>query len=143
MDTFGIFIRIGGRGRLPLTYVDNCADAIVLAGLIKGIDGEVFNVVDDDVPKSRRFLREYKKQVRPFRSIWIPYQLAYAFCYLWERYAARPNGQLPAVFNRRMCSFAWKGHRYSNRKLKERLGWACRVPMEKALAAYYEFQKNG
>lgn len=143
IDTFGIFMRIGGRGRLPLTYVDNCADAIVLAGLIQGIEGEVFNVVDDDLPKSRKFLCEYKKRVRSFRSIWIPYKLAYFFCYLWERYSARSGGQLPPVFNRRMCSFAWKGHQYSNRKLKERLGWTCRVPMEEALAKYYEFQRNG
>ena len=143
MDTFGIFIRVGGRGRLPLTYVDNCADAIALAGLLQGVDGEVFNVVDDDLPKSRTFLHEYKKRAHPFRSIWVPYPLAYFLCHLWERYSVWSGGQLPPVFNRRMCSFAWKGHRYSNRKLKERLGWKCRVPMEEALAEYYEFQKNG
>jgi len=143
MDTFGIFVRVGGSGRLPLTYVDNCADAIVLAGLVQGIDGEVFNVVDDDLPRSRNFLREYKRRVHRFRSIWIPYRLAYFFCYFWERYSAWSGGQLPPVFNRSMCSFGWKGHRYSNRKLKERLGWKCRVPMEEALARYYEFQKDG
>jgi nucleoside-diphosphate-sugar epimerase len=142
MDTFGIFMRIGGSGRLPLTYVDNCADAIALAGLIPGVDGEVFNVVDDELPKSRTFLREYKKRVRPFRTIWIPYWITYYLCYLWERYSARSVGQLPPVFNRRTCSFSWKGNRYSNRKLKERLGWKCRVPMEDALARYFEFQKN-
>jgi nucleoside-diphosphate-sugar epimerase len=143
MDTFGIFIRIGGRGRLPLTYVDNCADAIALAGLIPGVEGEVFNVVDDDPPKSRRFLRDYKRNVHPFRSIWLPYGAAYLLCHLWERYSARSNGQLPPVFNRRSCAFAWKGNLYSNRKLKERLGWTCRVSMREALAKYYEYQKNG
>ena len=143
IDTFGTFMRIGGRGRIPLTYVDNCADAIVLAGLIPGVEGEVFNVVDDDLPKGRKFLREYKKRVRSFKSIWVPYPLGYFLCHLWERYAARSRGQLPPVFNRRMCSFAWKGHQYSNRKLKERLGWTCRVPMEEALTKYYEFQRNG
>lgn len=143
MDTFGIFMRIGGRGRLPLTYVDNCADAIALAGLLPGVDGEVLNVVDDELPKSRMFLSKYKKRVRHLRSIWIPFWLTYYLCYLWERYSAWSGGQLPPVFNRRMCSFAWKGHRYSNRKLKERLGWKCRVPMGEALARYFEFQKNG
>ena len=54
-----------------------------------------------------------------------------------------PKGQLPPVFNRRMCAFAWKGNRYSNRKLKERLGWQCRVPMQEALQRYFEYQKNG
>ena len=143
IDTFGVFIRIGGSQRLPLTYVENCADAIALAGLVPAIEGEVFNVVDDDLPNSRKFLREYKRKVRRFRSIWIPYPLAYLFCYLWEHYSVWSDGQLPAVFNRRMCSFAWKGNRYSNRKIKERLGWQPRVPMQEALEKYYEYQKNG
>ena len=34
IDTFGFFMHMGGGSRLPLTYVDNCADAIVLAGLV-------------------------------------------------------------------------------------------------------------
>ena len=72
IDTFGVFLHLGGSNRIPLTYVDNCAEAIVLAGLVKGVDGEVFNVVDDDLPTSRNFLRRYKKSVRSFRSLYIP-----------------------------------------------------------------------
>jgi nucleoside-diphosphate-sugar epimerase len=143
IDTFGFFMHLGGNGRLPLTYVDNCAEAIVLAGLVKGAEGEVFNVVDDELPRSRSFLRAYKKQVRSFLSVPIPYPVAYVLCGLWERYAKQSNGQLPPVFNRRDCAFAWKGHSYSNRKLKERLGWQCRVPMQEALQHYFEYQKNG
>lgn len=143
MDSFGFFMNLGGGWPVPLTYVDNCAEAIVLAGLKRGVEGEVFNVVDDDLPTSRQFLREYKRQVRRFRSVRIPYRLATVLCHLWEWYAGWSRGQLPPVFNRRMCAFAWKGHRYSNRKLKERLGWNCRVPMEKALARYFAFQKGG
>jgi nucleoside-diphosphate-sugar epimerase len=143
MDTFGFFMHLGGGGRLPLTYVDNCAEAIVLAGLVKGVEGEVFNVVDDQLPTSRAFLRAYKQQVRNFWSVPIPYPAAYALCALWEWYANRSRGQLPPVFNRRMCAFAWKGHDYSNRKLRERLGWQCRVTMQEALQRYFEYQKNG
>ena len=142
MDTFGIFMRIGGAGRMPLTYVDNCADAITLAGLVPGVDGEAFNVMDDDLPKSRRFLHDYKKQVGAFKSIWVPYGLTYFLCRLWERYSAWSAGQLPPVLNRRSCAFSWKGHRYSNRKLKERLGWECRVPMGEAMTRYFRYQKD-
>ncbi len=73
----------------------------------------------------------------------VPYPAGYALCALWEWYANRSEGQLPPVFNRRMCAFAWKGNRYSNRKLKEDLGWQCRVPMQEALQRYFEYQKNG
>jgi len=143
MDTFGFFMHLGGGKRLPLTYVDNCAEAIALAGLVPGVDGEVFNVFDDHLPSSRAFLRAYKKQVRRFWSLPMPYPAAYALCALWEWYANRSRGQLPPVFNRRMCAFAWKGHAYPNRKLRDRLGWECRVPMHEALQHYFAYQKNG
>src|SRR5262249_20082702 len=33
MFVSGIFLHLGGSNTIPLTYVDNCADAIALAGL--------------------------------------------------------------------------------------------------------------
>ena len=45
----------------------------MLAGLVKGVDGEVFNVVDDDLPSSRQFLRLYKKSAKHFKSIYVPH----------------------------------------------------------------------
>jgi nucleoside-diphosphate-sugar epimerase len=143
MDTFGFFIHIGGGAQVPLTYVENCAEAIVLAGLVKGVDGEVFNVVDDNLPTSRAFLRAYKKNVHKFWSVPIPYPAAYALCTLWEWYAKGSKGQLPPVFNRRSCAFSWKRNKYSNCKLKELLGWQCRVPMHEALQRYFSDQNNG
>ena len=61
ISTFGPYLHLGGSNTIPFTFVDNCAEAIVLAGLVKGVDGEAFNVVDDDLPSSRQFLRLYKK----------------------------------------------------------------------------------
>src|SRR5947208_3933813 len=86
LGSFGTFLHLGGSNPIPLTYVDNCAEAIVLAGLRPGIDGEVFNVVDDDLPTSRKFLSLYKKKVRSFRSIYVPHWLSYLLCCLWEAY---------------------------------------------------------
>jgi nucleoside-diphosphate-sugar epimerase len=143
IDTFGFFLHLGGGNLLPLTYVDNCADAIVLAGLVKGMEGQVFNVVDDELPTSRFFLRSYKREVRNFRSFSVPYSLFYLFCFLWERYARSSQGQLPPVFNRRFCAFMWKRHRFSNQKLKENLGWKPEVPMTEALQRYYAYQRSG
>jgi nucleoside-diphosphate-sugar epimerase len=55
--SFGLFLHLGGSNRIPLSYVENCADAIVLAGLTPGIDGESFILLDNDSPKSKTFLR--------------------------------------------------------------------------------------
>src|SRR5271157_5323651 len=83
--TFGVFLHLGGSNPMPFTYVDNCAEAIALAGVKEGIDGEVFNIVDDNLLSSRQFLRLYKKNVRRFKSIYIPHALSYILCFMWER----------------------------------------------------------
>jgi nucleoside-diphosphate-sugar epimerase len=138
IGTFGLFLHLGGGNRIPFSYVDNCADAIVLAGLKKGIDGEVFNVVDDDLPSSRQFLRLYKRQVKKFRSLYVPHAVSYSLCYLWEKYSIWSEGQLPMSFNRRKWYGFWKRTQYSNQKLKTRVGWAPRVSTAEGLARYFE-----
>lgn len=142
IDTFGIFLHLGGSNIFPLTYVENCADAIVLAGLKKNIDGEIFNIVDDDLPTCRKFLKLYKKNVNKFRSIFLPYPLFYLFCYLWEKYSNWSEGQLPPAFNRLRCAAGWKGSRYSNQKLKDLLGWKPKISFEEASKRYFEYLKN-
>ena len=135
IDTFGFLVHLGGSNLLPLTYVDNCAEAIVLAGLKPGVEGEIFNVVDDDAPTSKDFLRDYKKQTGVF-SLSVPYALTELLCAGWEKYARATRNQLPPVFNRRRCAAEWKGNRYSNQKLKERLGWEPRVKMKDAMSSF-------
>lgn len=135
IDTFGFFLHLGGSNELPLTFVDNCADAIVLAALRPGVDGETFNVVDDERPTSREFFLAVKAS-RKFFSVDLPYPVTYLGCMLWEKYSKRSQGQLPPVFNRRRCSAEWKGNRFSNRKLHERLGWRPRVNMKDAISSF-------
>ena len=137
IDTFGVFLHLGHGNRMPLTYVDNCADAITLAGLVKGIDSEEFNIVDDNVPTSRQFLRRYKKEVGGFFSIPVPYRFFYAFCYLWEKYSSWSHGQLPPAFNRKTCAAYFKGNVYSNQKAKRRLNWQPMVDMTQGLTSFF------
>ena len=143
LGTFGLYLHLGGSNRIPLLYIDNCADAIVLAGIKKGIDGEVFNIVDDDLPTSREFLRMYKKNVGHFKSIYIPYGIFYFLCYLWEKYSKWSRGQLPPHFNRLKCAAEWKNIRYSNQKIKKMLGWDPIIPFDEASKRYFEYMKNG
>lgn len=135
INTFGFFAHLGGSNELPLTFVDNCAEAIVLAGLTPGVDGEVFNVVDDEKMTSREFLSA-RKSVGNFFSVSVPYALADLGCRLWENYSKRSQGQLPAVFNRRRCAAEWKGNRYSNKKLHALLGWKPKVKMDDAMKLF-------
>jgi nucleoside-diphosphate-sugar epimerase len=136
VGTFGIFLHIGGSNLLPLTYVDNCADAIVLGGLIPGVEGEIFNVVDDSPLTSSEFLRAYRRKGKPFRSIRVPYTLAYAFCRMWEAYSIGSKGQLPPAFNRRRCAAEWRGNIFPNAKARRLLGWVPKLPMSQAMSLF-------
>lgn len=138
VDTFGLFLHLGGGNRIPFTYVDNCADAIALAGLKRGVDSEVFNIVDDNLPSSRTFLRLYKRNVRQFSSLYVPHAVSYLFCRLWEKYSAWSYGQLPPVFNRRRWHVEMKRTSYSNDKLKTKLGWTPRVSMDEGLKRFFQ-----
>jgi nucleoside-diphosphate-sugar epimerase len=143
LDTFGVFLHLGGSNAVPLTFVDNCAQAIMLAGLTKGIDGRVFNVVDDDLPSSRRFLALYKQNVRRFTSVYLPHAVSYACCWLWESYARWSEDQLPPVFNRRGWHAYWKKTRYTNDKLKTELGWRPHVSTSEGLSRYFQSCREG
>jgi nucleoside-diphosphate-sugar epimerase len=137
IDTFGVFLHLGHGNRMPLTYVDNCAEAVGLAGLVKGIDSEEFNIIDDDLPTSREFLRRYKKETGSFFSIPVPYRIFYIFCFLWEKYSYRSHGQLPPAFNRKTCAAYYKGNVYSNEKAKTKLHWQPRVSMTDGLVRFF------
>jgi nucleoside-diphosphate-sugar epimerase len=141
-EMFGLFLHMGTGNRIPFTYVDNCAEAIVLAGLVDGVDGEIFNVVDDDLPSSRHFLRLYKQEVKPLRSLYVPRCLSFLACYLWEKYSAWSRGQLPPVFNRLAWHAYWKGSIPVNDKIKTRLGWCQQVPTAEGLKRLFESRRQ-
>ena len=136
LGTFGLFLHLGGPNKIPFTFVENCAQAIVLAALVQGVDGECFNIVDDDLPSSRRFLRMYKKNVKEFRSIYIPHFASHALCRLWERYFVKSNGQLPLAFSDGRWYVEWRNTQYSNQKLKTMLGWTPKVAMSEGLRLF-------
>lgn len=143
VGTFGLFLHLGGANAIPLTYVDNCADAIILAGLVNGVEGEAFNVVDDDLPTSRKLLRLYKRNVRRFKSVYVPHLASFALCYLWEKYSHWSRGQLPLAFNRRRWRSEWKRTTYSNRKLKDMLSWQPMVSTAEGLRRYFQNCRQG
>ena len=59
LSLFGVFLHLGGRNTLPLSYLDNCAEAVVVAGRSEESVGQVYNVHDDDLPTCQQFLRQY------------------------------------------------------------------------------------
>jgi nucleoside-diphosphate-sugar epimerase len=136
IGTFGIFMHMGGSNKIPLTYVENCAEAIVLGGISSSPPNETYNVVDDELPSSRRILRLYKKNVKRFPSIYMPHAASYLFCYLWEKMSEWSKDQLPRNYNRKEWHANWKKTRYSNAKLKEQIGWTQKIPTSAGLERF-------
>jgi nucleoside-diphosphate-sugar epimerase len=142
LSLFGLFLHLGGGNVIPLTYVENCADAVIQAGLVPDIEGEVFCIVDDDSPTSRQLLKRYRRRVAPIRFVRVPFVALRQLSRLNAWYSRRTNGHLPAVFTPYKVDAMWKGQRYSNSKAKRLLHWAPRIPMEEALSATFAVQPS-
>ena len=136
---FGVFLNMGLRNLLPLTYVENCADAILAAGE-NGKNGEVYNIVDDDLPTCTEYLREYKKYVRDVPALPVPYGAAQLLSRGVSWYSKMSKGQLPAILTPYRTAASWKGNRFDNAKMKS-LGWKPLVPTKEGIARTMEWLK--
>ena len=116
-----LFFSLGGRCALPLSYVENCADAIVAAAL-RAPSGAVFSVVDDELPTCEGYLALYQQQVARLRALTVPHWLFALGVRVMAMYHQRSQGQLPAVFTPYILRSMYRNFRYSNEALRL-LGW--------------------
>jgi nucleoside-diphosphate-sugar epimerase len=127
-----LYLHLGGRNLLPLSYVENCAEAIALAAMHPDTANQVYNVHDDQLISCAQFLRQYKKNVKRLRSVRIPYYLMLFLSSLLERYRRRSSGQIPSILTPYKVASSWKGNRFSNLKLHS-IGWKQIVSTPEAL----------
>jgi nucleoside-diphosphate-sugar epimerase len=129
--------RFGRNNLLPLTYVKNCAEAVVMTGLKAGVAG-CYNVVDDDLPTVAEYVKEYNQRVRSIRSIWVPWWLTRLLSSAVESYSVFSKGQLPPVLTSYKSRVLWRGTRFNNSKLKN-IGWRQTIPTADALARTFDY----
>jgi nucleoside-diphosphate-sugar epimerase len=140
LRAMGFFFNLGGPALLPLTYVDNCADAVAVAAL-KAPDGAAFNVVDDDLPTCTEYLSQYRKEVERLRVLRLPYKL-FEWSSGWlQRYHRKSKGQLPAVFTPYVVGSMYRPLKYSNAALKG-IGWVPRVRTSEGLGNTFAWLKE-
>lgn len=133
----GVFFNLGRKATLPLSYVENCADAIARA-TVSGSDGSAYNVVDDDLPTCSEYLRTYRTTVERMRVLPVPYWLFLFGSKLLVRYNTASKGQLPAVFTPYVVRSMYRDFRYPNAALK-RLGWQPRVSTSEGLERTFSY----
>ena len=127
-----LLIRMGGRQTVPYTYVDNCATAIRQAGFADGIDGEAFNILDDNLPTASQLVRRLALRKQKPRSLWVPGACIGPLSGLYEWYHRYSRGQLPGVITRYRSNALWKPLRYTNAKAKQKLNWQPPVSFDEA-----------
>ncbi|MFZ3341265.1 MAG: NAD-dependent epimerase/dehydratase family protein [Terriglobales bacterium] len=138
-------VMLGGTHTLPLTHVINCAEAVVLAGRTPRASGCSYNVVDDDLPTAREYVKGYKQRVKKVPTVDLPFPLTMLLAKAVEKYHASSHGQIPAVLTDYETRAMNKGHRFDNRKIKT-LGWKQIVPTTEAMRETFEYlraSRNG
>ena len=134
-----LYVVFGRSTLLPLTYVENCADAFVAATAAAG--GETFNVVDDEPVTALRYTREYVWRTDPARRVVaVPYGSARAVSRLASALGERlfsEGGELPDVLVPERLEAQFKPLRFPNDKIHMQLGWRSRVSFDDALSRAY------
>lgn len=138
LDLMGVFLYLGGKNVLPLTFVENCAEAIAVAGQSDAANGQTYNAVDDDLPTCKDYLARYRREVKPLRVVPIPYPVMMGISTLVKRYHAFSKGQLPAIFTPYKTATSWKGNRFDNSKLKA-LGWRPLVSTDEGIRRAFQW----
>jgi len=130
----------GGRAIAGLCYVENLLDAAILALRHEAAPGQAFNVSDALDVTWRRFVDDLAAGLDAPRVRWsIPYWLAIAIGFSLEqgyRSLRRATGlTAPALLSRQAVQVLGKDQDFSNRKLRETLGWEPRVGYAEGLEA--------
>jgi nucleoside-diphosphate-sugar epimerase len=137
----GVFLFLGRDNLLPLSYVDNCAEAICVAADRARFDGDVYNVLDEDLITCDEYLRRYRSEVSSIRVVRVPYFATMLLSRAVEWYHRYSRGQLPPIFTPYKTRTMWKGNRFSNAKLRA-LGFTPIVSTEDGLRRTFEYLRE-
>lgn len=118
-------------------FLDNCADALLLAAERPEAAGQTINVVDDDQPSQRDYSAALRRRQLPTpRAIPVPYRLMRATARLADlvnERRLRGRAHLPGILSVEKLESRFKPLRYDNSAAKRLLGWSQRVSLETAL----------
>jgi nucleoside-diphosphate-sugar epimerase len=121
-----------GSVPLPLTYIDNAIDALILAATVQGVAGESFNIVDDEVLTQREYLDLLRQMAggRP-QVLRLP-KISYYALGLASEMAAAARKKEPTT-NRYRIKTRLARVRWDCNKAKHMLQWRPRVPLRDGL----------
>ncbi len=135
-----LFVVIDRKGFiLPLVYVDNLVDAIILAMTAENSAGQVYHVVDDGRLDKKTYMDDFIRKLHPSaRVLYFPYQLFAGIVAVQEKLFGVLRRD-PVISMYRLKS-SQNPVVYDVTKIKSELGWAPKVGFVEA--AEHIIQKN-
>ena len=135
--TNNLWLRIGGYATMPLTYVENCSEAIVIAAGESQAIGETINIVDDNLPTQRTYVKKLKKYKYALpKMIPMNWTLMRSMAWtMWKYNKVVLNGKarLPGIANPIILDARFKHFNFSNLHAKKILNWKPKYSLDKAI----------
>jgi 2-alkyl-3-oxoalkanoate reductase len=135
--TNNLWLRIGAYAIIPLTYVENCADAIICAAERSEAIGKTINIVDDNLPTQRAYVKKLQSRNYPLpRMIHVNWTLMRALAWtmwIYNKKFLKGQAKLPGIFNPIILDARFKHFRFSNQNAKQILNWKPKYSLDAAL----------
>lgn len=137
----GLFVELGGKNLLPLSYVENTAEALAVIAERARFNGDVYNVHDDELLSCEDYLHRFDREVRPVRALRLPYPATKAIAQVLGALRAASRGRVPAPLSPYAVDTTWKKHRFSNTRLHA-IGWSPRVSTDEGLRRTFAWLRD-
>jgi nucleoside-diphosphate-sugar epimerase len=132
-----------GRNALPLVYVTDMVQGLLLALEHERAVGQAYNITNDQPLMQEEFLRAIAQEIgAPPPRLHMPYQALYAAAYIAEQAARLTHAQHP-VLTRHGVDLFGVDNRHAIDKARRELGYRPRVPLREGVclaAAWYRQQ---
>ncbi|MGH1489342.1 MAG: NAD-dependent epimerase/dehydratase family protein [Acidimicrobiales bacterium] len=145
------FLKIGSRAILPMAYVENCAEAMIQAAekLTEDpspINGQVINIVDDNLPTQERYAELVSAKMETPPSIALPWPVVKAAAGMLKKgneVVLNGRAKFPGIAVSARLHARFKPLRYTNQRAKELLGWSPRHDLASAIDRSIAAQQAG
>lgn len=132
------WLRIGANAIMPLTYVENCAEAIAIAAEREASIGQTINIIDDDLPTQSVYVDKLKQHTpSPPRMVLVPWMAMRLFSdllWLYNQQFLQGRMKLPSILVPARMQARFKPLRYSNHRVKQVLNWTPQYSLDEAIA---------
>lgn len=131
-----VFLIGGGLRQIPLVYVENLIDALLLAAESHQAIGQVYNVVDSPPVIERLYVSKYLGRLKSRQMPVIPLPtLPFLVAAHFYDLVARATGRHPNADMYRAVKRVTNRIFFSARKISQDLGWRSRVSLDEGLQA--------